>query len=57
MASLFGLVSFAALAVRTYAQAQGGFPDCENGPLSNTAVCDQTAGEYLKASLYRSSLD
>jgi len=46
MAYLIGLASLVSLAGRVYAQQQGGFPDCQNGPLSNNTVCDRSAGTY-----------
>lgn len=45
MSTLIRYVSVAALVARALAQNQGGFPDCQNGPLSNTTVCDTSAGE------------
>lgn len=39
---------FLAFAEFAFAQLEGrGFPDCQNGPLKNNAVCDQSAGKYI----------
>ncbi|CAD0020301.1 unnamed protein product [Aureobasidium pullulans] len=55
MAALLSLTALALLGGSASAQtfqgtAQGGFPDCVNGPLSNNTVCDKSAGTAQFAS-------
>ncbi|KAH0151170.1 1,4-beta-D-xylosidase, partial [Aureobasidium melanogenum] len=54
MAALLSLSALALLGAGASAQtftgtAQGGFPDCVNGPLSNNTVCDKSADPVARA--------
>ncbi|THX06302.1 1,4-beta-D-xylosidase [Aureobasidium pullulans] len=54
MAALLSLTALALLGGSASAQtfqgtAQGGFPDCVNGPLSNNTVCDKSADPIARA--------
>lgn len=47
MSTILGAAVLAGLAGQSFAQLEGrGFPDCENGPLKNNMVCDQSAGKF-----------